>query len=163
MITFGSKLKEARKIKQLTQKQLAEKIGAKHNSVSDWENDKNKPDPDTIELICGVLDISASYLLGTKDPANLLSPEALEVAQLYDEAELDKQNIVRLTLGLDLKKESKITRIYENLVNAPYKIAEKSTEYSNKDHLILNAAHKLPNATEEDIQHDEDIMDDPEF
>lgn len=63
-MTFGEKIKDARKHKQLTQKQLAGLIGAAHNSVSDWENDKNKPDPDTIELICGVLDIAPNYLLG---------------------------------------------------------------------------------------------------
>lgn len=62
-LTFGGKIKEARKAKHFTQKQLAEKIGAKHNSVSDWENNKNKPDPDTIELLCGVLDITPNYLL----------------------------------------------------------------------------------------------------
>ena len=33
-LTFGEKIKDARKSKNLTQKQLAEKIGAKHNSVS---------------------------------------------------------------------------------------------------------------------------------
>ena len=60
---FGSRLKEKRKEKKLTQKQLAGLIGSKHNSVSDWENGKNKPDPDTIERICEVLDISAAYLL----------------------------------------------------------------------------------------------------
>lgn len=65
--TFGTKLKEARKTKQLTQKQLADKIGAKHNSISDWENDKNKPDPDTIELLCGVLEITPNYLLATSE------------------------------------------------------------------------------------------------
>ena len=65
--TFGNKLKEARKAKQLTQKQLADKIGAKHNSISDWENDKNKPDPDTIELLCGVLEITPNYLLTTSE------------------------------------------------------------------------------------------------
>lgn len=65
-LTFGEKIKEARKLKGFTQKQLATKIGAKHNSVSDWENNKNKPDPDTIELLCGILDITPNYLLATE-------------------------------------------------------------------------------------------------
>jgi len=65
-LTFGEKIKSARTLKGLTQKQLAEKIGAKHNSISDWEKNKNKPDPDTIELLCGVLEISPNYLLGNK-------------------------------------------------------------------------------------------------
>lgn len=62
-LTFGEKIKDARKSKNLTQKQLAEKIGAKHNSVSDWENDKNRPDAATIEFLCKALDITPNYLL----------------------------------------------------------------------------------------------------
>lgn len=61
-MTFGKRLRQARTNKKMTQKQLADKIGAKHNSVSDWENDKNKPDPNTIQYICGALDISVDYL-----------------------------------------------------------------------------------------------------
>lgn len=68
-MTFGEKIKDARKHKKLTQKQLAEIIGAAHNSISDWENNKNKPDPDTIELICGVLEIAPNYLLGRDNEA----------------------------------------------------------------------------------------------
>lgn len=37
-MTFGEKIKQARIAKKLTQKQLAEKINAKHNSISDWES-----------------------------------------------------------------------------------------------------------------------------
>lgn len=62
-LSFGEKIKSARKAKKLTQKQLADKIGAAHNSISDWENNKNKPDPDTIELLCGILEITPNYLL----------------------------------------------------------------------------------------------------
>jgi len=66
-LTFGEKIKEARKQKNLTQKQLADLIGAAHNSISDWENNKNKPDPDTIELLCGTLGITPNYLLASSD------------------------------------------------------------------------------------------------
>lgn len=66
-LTFGEKIKEARKQKNLTQKQLADLIGAAHNSISDWENNKNKPDPDTIELLCGALKITPNYLLASTE------------------------------------------------------------------------------------------------
>lgn len=66
-LTFGGKIKEARKQKNLTQKQLADLIGAAHNSISDWENNKNKPDPDTIELLCGALKITPNYLLASSE------------------------------------------------------------------------------------------------
>lgn len=49
MDTFGSRLKSLRQKKGLTQRELAKLIGAKHNSISDWENDGHKPDMDTIE------------------------------------------------------------------------------------------------------------------
>lgn len=65
-MTFGEKIKSARKAKGLTQHQLAEMVNAKHNSVCDWEKGKYKPDPDVIELLCGVLEVTPTWLLGTK-------------------------------------------------------------------------------------------------
>lgn len=62
-MTLGARLREARKRGGYTQKELAQKIGAKHNSVSNWENGLNMPDPATIECICNVLDITPNYLL----------------------------------------------------------------------------------------------------
>ena len=37
-MNFGEKLRQARKNCRLTQKELAEAVGAKHNSISNWEN-----------------------------------------------------------------------------------------------------------------------------
>lgn len=61
--SFGTRLRAARKEMNMTQKVLADKVGAKHNSVSDWENGKNMPDPDTIVSLCEVLGLDAGYLL----------------------------------------------------------------------------------------------------
>lgn len=69
-MTFGEKIKKARKEKGLTQKQLASLINVKHNSISNWENNQNKPDPDTIELLCGALSMTPSYLLGWDEGVN---------------------------------------------------------------------------------------------
>lgn len=62
-MTFGEKLKAARIFNKMTQRQLANLIGAKHNSISDWENNKNRPDSDMIESLCQILNISADYLI----------------------------------------------------------------------------------------------------
>lgn len=67
-MSFGKRLKEARKAKNLTQKQLGEAIGALHNSICNWEHDLNCPNAATIDLLCRTLGISASYLIsGTTD------------------------------------------------------------------------------------------------
>ena len=67
MVLFGKRLREKRKLARYTQKELAEIVGAKHNSVSGWENGRNMPDPDTLVLICEALNVGASYLLDTPD------------------------------------------------------------------------------------------------
>lgn len=86
MMTFGEKLRQSRQIKKMTQKQLADLVGAKHNSVSDWENNKNKPDPDTIELLCGVLEISPNYLLSaSKESFSLKEIEHIKKYRTLDE------------------------------------------------------------------------------
>lgn len=63
-MTFGERLKKARKEKKLTQKELASQIGAAHNSISNWENDQNMPDPDTIQHLCWALDVQPNYFFG---------------------------------------------------------------------------------------------------
>lgn len=60
-LTFGQKLRAARKAKKLTQKGLASMINAAHNSISNWENDQNRPDPDTIQNLCWALDVTPNY------------------------------------------------------------------------------------------------------
>ena len=108
-MTFGDKIKSARISKKLTQKQLADLIGAKHNSVSDWEKDKSRPDMDTIELICGTLDINPSYLMGTKSDdeygnivGNLMNnPDLLDMIEEFKNlSENDKKAIRQLISSL---------------------------------------------------------------
>lgn len=112
-LTFGERLRAARKQKKLTQKELAKLINAAHNSISNWENDQNKPDPDTIQNLCWALDVQPNYFFGeTSKPDPLpapritedvesekISPEAKEIAKAFDKATPKEQNLVRLTLS----------------------------------------------------------------
>lgn len=96
-MTFGEKIKTARISKHYTQRQLAELINAKHNSISDWEKDKSKPDMDTVELICGVLDLSPGYLMDsvkTSTPSSELSDTYTELIELYSKLSEDSQKAI---------------------------------------------------------------------
>lgn len=66
--TLGEQIRRARIEKGLTQKQLADLLGVKNNSISDWEKGKSKPHVDIIELLMGVLDVDANTLLGWSEP-----------------------------------------------------------------------------------------------
>lgn len=61
---FTDRLKTLRKEKKLTQKELAEQIGIKQNSYSDWETGKNEPSLENIIKLAKILDTTADELLG---------------------------------------------------------------------------------------------------
>ena len=107
-MSLGSRLKQARKNKKLTQMQLAELIGAKHNSISNWENDQNRPDPDTISLLCGVLEIDPNWLL-----ADIVSSTPMNNPEIYSHIHGEIEY-----LSEDAKKE---LEIFIEYLKAKYK------------------------------------------
>ena len=72
-MSFGTQLRQARKRRRLTQKALADAIGVKHNSVSNWESDRNRPDPETIRALCALLEVDSNYFLETDPMESQLS------------------------------------------------------------------------------------------
>jgi transcriptional regulator with XRE-family HTH domain len=64
MTIIGDNIKKYREKKGLTQKQVAEAVGKTKNVVSNWEQGENKPDADTITLLCGLLGVDANTLMG---------------------------------------------------------------------------------------------------
>jgi len=65
----GINLRKYRKLAKLTQRELANAVGVKHNTISDWESGRTSPDTDSIILICETLRISSDSLLETKKTA----------------------------------------------------------------------------------------------
>lgn len=114
-MTFGDRLRKARKDKCLTQKQLADLIGAKHNSVSDWENNKNRPDPDTIEYICGALEIPVSRLF-SESVQNKNSPELTEVSS---EDHADMHPLLKIYNELNTDGQDRLMEYAEDLSDMP--------------------------------------------
>ena len=114
--TFGTRLRTARKKANMTQKDLAVAVGSKHNSVSNWENDQNMPDPDTIVKICEVLNVSASYMLPSKsavankaesaaEPSNAgISEAAMRIATLFDSLDDAGKELINVVIDLQVKR-----------------------------------------------------------
>lgn len=85
-MSLGDNIKKARIDMKLTQQELADAISTEENtyintSVSNWENNINKPDPDTIAALCDVLNVDANFLLDfdsiKKEQQNLSRTELL--------------------------------------------------------------------------------------
>lgn len=67
MNVFSERLKELRKGLNLTQRELADKIGTNNSSICDWECGRTEPSIDYIVKLCDFFEIDADYLIGRKD------------------------------------------------------------------------------------------------
>lgn len=64
---FSENLKDLRKEKTLTQKELATYLGLTANCICEWENQRSEPSMAAIAKMCTLFDVSADYLLGRSD------------------------------------------------------------------------------------------------
>lgn len=81
-----------RKEKNLTQEQLAEKLGVSNKTISKWENGKCMPDYAVVELLCEVLEITIAELLAGKEnvPSPSMADNRAEIdALLYQQKQLE--------------------------------------------------------------------------
>ena len=67
IIMFGSRIRELRKERKLSQKQLAEILNVDFRTVSFWETERYEPNLQQLESICRYFEVSADYLIGLKD------------------------------------------------------------------------------------------------
>lgn len=77
MYSFGDKLKECRRAKNMTLEELAQKYnrrfdgGLSKGTLSKYENNKQEPLVSVVTNLTEILDISSDYLLGRSDNPNL--------------------------------------------------------------------------------------------
>ncbi len=62
-IIIGKFISQRRKLKSMTQEQLAEKLGVSNKTVSKWETGRSMPDYSLISPLCMELDISIAELM----------------------------------------------------------------------------------------------------
>lgn len=93
---IGKFIAERRKIKKLTQEELASMLGVSNRSVSNWENGKNMPDLSLFKDLCKILDISINELLSGKK-INNKNEEAINnvTLSLYN-AKNKKNKIIKI-------------------------------------------------------------------
>lgn len=96
---IGSRIRKYREENNLSQKQLAEKIGVSNSRVSNWEQGLNRPDADILAAICVALDVSPSLLLGVQVTGDELTEQERRVLKAYREKE-DVRQAVHILLGV---------------------------------------------------------------
>lgn len=77
--TFGDRLAAAREYAGLTQAELGERLGVKKSVIRAWEDDLKEPRANRLQMLCGMLNITLSWLLtGVGDGVDWPDDDAVE-------------------------------------------------------------------------------------
>ena len=90
---IGKFIAELRKEKNITQEQLAEKLGVTSKSISRWENGRTMPDYTLLKDLCNDLDININ---------ELLSGEKIKEIDYVNKSE---ENLIKLRKQIDKRKK----------------------------------------------------------
>lgn len=108
MVSFGKKLTECRKAKDLSQKELAKTFGTSHTTIGKYERDEMTPSIEAAKKLAKILDTTVGYLLGENEQANLFKDPAM-LKRFQDIATLpEKERECLLTTVDHFIKASKI-------------------------------------------------------
>ena len=92
---IGNYIAKKRREKNLTQEQLAEKLGVSNKTISKWENGKCMPDYSIIEQLCKELSVTLSELMDGEDAAE-------DSVRVYDDEQI--LDLLRRTQELERQK-----------------------------------------------------------
>ena len=95
MSALNENIRKFRELRKLTQKQFAERLNKSRNVISNWERGENSPDPDTVEQICKILEVTPNQIFGW------------EPCQDY-ERYLEKMNAIKSKIDALSRKKSEI-------------------------------------------------------
>lgn len=99
-MTKVPRLFDLMKENNITQKQLAEHIGASQGNISDWKSGKFVPSADKLVLIADFFNVSVDYLLGRTPPissAPTLSDTEQELVELFRSLSPEQAEMLLLT------------------------------------------------------------------
>ncbi|KSU14876.1 helix-turn-helix domain-containing protein [Lactococcus lactis] len=67
MSVFSERLKELRKEKDLTQKEIANKLGVSRVAYTNWENGKREPNIERFVKLADYFNVNIDYVVGRKN------------------------------------------------------------------------------------------------
>jgi len=108
----GRRIKEERKKKGMTQKQLGEKIGVKHNTISTYEAGVNAPEQNAIFNIARALDVKVDDLFPDK----------------HEKKNNELERALQMTEGLEIKDVAFLNKLIEKTLSLEGAEREKFLE-----------------------------------
>lgn len=175
------KLKEGRINKGLKQSDVTQFTGIKNTTLSNYENGITEPDIDTFLQLCELYELdyagilAEAYGLSVQGEDFKIRPSEIEVAKKYRlisthspdgaivvDTVLDREYAVAKQLQENKKRIEELENHIATKIGRVKELS-KVPRHAKEDTTYVNAAHAQDGASEEEMQHDEDIMDDKNF
>lgn len=112
MDTLGEKIKRLRTQENMTQEELAQRLGVARATVASWEINRREPDYATLRKIASIFGVTIDYLLNHENQVARVD------AALKDDPEL-------LEFWQEVKRNPNLILILKGLRNAPDKDIRK--------------------------------------
>ncbi len=86
-------------LRDISQKELSERLNVSQSAVTNWIKGKNSPDIEVISDLCRILDVSILDLMGMRDKEPFFNNEELEIIKKYRQLDPRGQAAVLDTLN----------------------------------------------------------------
>lgn len=115
-VATGKFIAKKRKEQNLTQEQLAGRLGVSNKTISKWETGKCMPDYSIIEALCRELNISLAELLdGEEDEKSIHTYDNQQILKMLEETQI-LRNKKRVLIGIVFFLMGIVFLIYSRLV-----------------------------------------------
>lgn len=132
-MTFGDKLREARKNKGYTQEQIAHLLGIAKSTYTGYEKGVREPDLFKIKRLVEVLDVDSSWLLGVDDSPSSITAAEYQAIKKYRALDERGKMAVDSTLAREYEISSR---------NAAAIVSDAAAMISTADVALTGAAVK---------------------
>lgn len=132
-MTFGDKLREARKNKGYTQEQIAHLLGIAKSTYTGYEKGVREPDLFKIKRLVEVLDVDSSWLLGVDDSPSSITAAEYQAIKKYRALDERGKMAVDSTLAREYEISSR---------NAAAVVSDMASTISAADAALTGAAVK---------------------
>ncbi|SFL61549.1 XRE family transcriptional regulator [Lactococcus garvieae] len=152
MIEFPERLKELRKEKGFTQKELAELVGFSYQNLQKYEKGIAKPLNKNLIKISDIFDVSVSYLLGETDVR-----KASSIYEIYEQLTEPRKKRVYDFTSSQLKEQIEENNIISLHHLVPYEVEEEQALSAGNGEGYTSSQNKGTVYWDQDIAYDKAV------
>lgn len=104
---FGERLRSARELRGLNQRELSEKLGVPPSSIAHFEGGRRKPSFENLHKLANALEVTTDYLLGRAEEPVQLQPSDPLCREITKLGGNDRQLIEKILTHMNKQKYQK--------------------------------------------------------